>query len=132
MARCAKRAGVVSNPGRVLAASLGILLSLPLHAEQRLTLQEFGKRNKKDFSPVYAGQTVVVRGVVNAGAFHFVDRNVLTIDDGEAGGVLMVKQADPWLDKYMPGDELEVKGKVTVEYGMPAINPEEITQVGHT
>src|SRR4051794_1448275 len=129
MAGSAVAAGVVRWRGWMLGLCLAFVLPL-YSAERRLTLQELGARNPSDFSARFAGQTVVVRGVVNATAFHFTDYNLLSIEDQSYGGVLKVAAGDAWLDSFHPGDEIEAQGKVVLQYGLPMLAPENILLVG--
>jgi GAF domain-containing protein/CheY-like chemotaxis protein len=129
MARSAY-AGVIRRRGRVLGVCL--ILGLPLwSAERRITLQELGSRNISDYSTRLAGESVVVRGVVSAPAYHFTDYNLLAFEDRSHGGCLKVPAAEPWLERFKPGDEIEAAGKVVVQYGMPMVAPESILVVGH-
>jgi GAF domain-containing protein len=112
-----------------LTASLA--LALPLTAETRLTLDRVGKRNPADYSAVYQGRAVVVRGVVSAPAIRFTDYTILGIEAGGSGGLLRVSDNETLLNKLQPGDELEVAGKVVTQYGVPMIEPDTILSVGH-
>jgi GAF domain-containing protein/CheY-like chemotaxis protein len=109
----------------------GFALALPLTAEIRLTLDGVAKRNPGNYSSVYEGQAVVVRGVVNTAAIRFNNYTILGIEANDSGGVLRVSGNDTLLNKFQPGDELEVAGKVVTQYGVPMIEPERILQVGH-
>src|SRR5262245_56778606 len=109
MARSAGTAGV----SRWLVGALGVFLAASaLHGERRVSLEQLGQRNPPDFLPILAGQTVLVRGVVIAPAFHFTEYTVLAISDVSSAGVLKVSLGNDWLDKFHPGDELEAEGKV--------------------
>src|SRR5438067_2127299 len=128
MAGSAIAAGVVCGRGWMLGLCLAA--SLPLYsAEHRISLQELGSRNLPGFTARLAGQTVVVRGVVNAAAFHFTDYNLLAIEEGSYGGVLKVPAAERWLDRFRPGDEIEATGTVVFQYGVPMLAPEDILVV---
>src|SRR5262245_55848842 len=129
MARSANAAGVVR--GRGWATGLCLLAGLPLFsADNRISLQELGSRTTQDHIPRLVGQRVSVRGVVNASAFHFTDYNLLAIEDQSWGGLLKVVAGDSWLDRFKPGDEIEARGQVAVQYGMPVLIPERIDVLG--
>jgi GAF domain-containing protein len=100
-------------------------------AQTRITLSQLGFRKASDYSSTYAGQRVVVRGVVSAPAFHFAVYSALAIQDGRGGGVLKVAQPDVSLDRYRPGDEIEAQGTVVLENGMTMLAPEKVTLLGH-
>jgi GAF domain-containing protein len=100
-------------------------------AQTRITLSQLGFRKAPDYSSTYAGQRVVVRGVVSAPAFHFAEYNTLAIQDGRGGGVLKVARPDSSLERYRPGDELEAQGTVVLENGMTMLAPEKVTLLGH-
>jgi len=70
-----------------------LILLPPLHsAEIRIGLDQLGKRKAPDFSSVYEGKTVVVRGVVSAPAVRFTDYSLLAIEARE-GAVSLKWQA---------------------------------------
>src|ERR1035441_10444673 len=105
-------------------AVLGVCLALashPLRAQTRITLSQLGFRKGPDYSATYAGQRVIVHGVVSAPAFHFADYSTLAIQDGRNGGVLKVARPDASLDRYHPGEELEAEGTVVMQYGMTTV-----------
>src|SRR3954453_7386485 len=109
MAGSAEAAGVVRWRGWGLGFCLVATL-LPLHSsERRISIREMGSRNLPHFTPSFAGQTVLIRGVVNAAAFHFTDYNLLSLEEDSYGGVLKVPSTDQWLDRFHPGDEIEAE-----------------------
>ena len=112
------------------AAVLGVCLAaagLPCVAQTRISLGQLELRSGPNYSAVYAGQAVIVRGVVSAPAFHFADYTMVAIQDGRNGGMLRVPLADTSLNRYRPGDEIEAQGKVSAQYGMTVLHPEKIT-----
>jgi GAF domain-containing protein/CheY-like chemotaxis protein len=116
-------------------ALLGVCLVLachPLLAQTRISLTQLGLRSGPDYAATYAGQTVIVRGVVSARAFHFAEYSTLAIQDGHNGGVLKLPLADASLDRFHPGEEIEAQGTVVMLYGMTMLAPEKITLLGHT
>src|SRR4051812_10076656 len=100
-----------------------ILCHVPLPAQKRVSLAELGKRNNPDFVSAYAGQKVIVRGVVARRAFHFEGYALLAIQDAERGAVLKLSQPETFLDGLKPGDEVETQGTVGLQYGMPVVLP---------
>ena len=108
----------------------GLALTLSLGAEVRLSLDRAASRRPSDFSAVYREQSVVVRGVVSAPAIRFADYTILGIEAAGHGGVLRVSGEVKLLDKFRPGDELEVAGKVVEQYGVPMIAPTSILSLG--
>jgi GAF domain-containing protein len=130
MGRSANPSGVTRWCGLALGVTLALTVSLP-GAERRLSLQELDSRSSTDFSPKHAGETVVVRGVVNAPAFHFTEYNLLALEERGYGGVLKIAAEQKWFDSFHPGDEIEAAGKVVLQYGMPMVEPENILIVGH-
>ena len=121
-----RRAHVV---GVVFAA----LLSFPSAAQKQLTLEEVNARRPPDSGPAHSGETVTVRGVVSAPAYHFPDYALLAIDDGRFGAVVAAVQSpqrDARLDGLHPGDEIEVVGTVSSTAGAVTIQPERITITG--
>src|ERR1700676_5320947 len=82
---------------------------MPAAAQSQFTLSEVGARDAAaGFAPFHVGRSVVVRGVVNAPAFHFPDYSLLSIEDGQHAAVLQALGAISRLDGYQPGDEIQV------------------------
>jgi len=130
MVRSAIAAAITTR--RVFALAMGFALFPVLRAgETRISLEELGRRAGPEFAAVHAGQNVVVRGVVNSPAVHFTDYTLLAIEADASGGLLKVPASDNWLDRFHPGDELEVAGIVAVQYGLPVVVPDNILVVGH-
>src|SRR5690242_13066135 len=122
MARSTNPAGLRRGLG--LVVGVGLAAGLLLHgAERRISLEELNSRRLPDYAVRLADETVVVRGVVSAPAFHFSDYNVLAIENDQFGGVIKVPAQDNWLDRFHPGDEIEAAGKIVVQYGMPMVAP---------
>ena len=112
---------------------LGVILALsqsPICAQKRLSLAELGKRNTADSSPYYAGQKVVIRGVVSAQAFHFPDYALLGIQDDRDGAVLKLPLPENFLDALHPGEEVEAQGTVGVQFGMAVVQPDQVMVLG--
>jgi len=108
-----------------------LAVCLPGSAQSRLTLKEAASRDvSKGYGPSHYGQTVVVRGVVNAPVFHFPDYSLLAMEDGDYGAVIQMPGANTPLDNFHPGDEIEVQGTVSALAGMVVILPGTIETVG--
>ena len=117
----------------VVGAVFAALLAFPSAAQKQLTLEEVNARRPPDSGPAHSGETVTVRGVVSAPAYHFPDYALLAIDDGRFGAVVAAVQApqpDARLDGLHPGDEIEVVGTVSSTAGAVTIQPERITITG--
>jgi GAF domain-containing protein/CheY-like chemotaxis protein len=110
--------------------ALGAALCLPGPAQQRLPLDQLGARKPPNFTPAYAGQTVVARGVVSARAFHFPEYTLLAFEDSRGGVVIEVPSDSRSVNGYQPGDEIEVQGTVSARAGMVTILPSEIRSLG--
>jgi GAF domain-containing protein/CheY-like chemotaxis protein len=116
-----------------VAAVFAALLALPAAAQKQLTLEEVGARKPPDYSPAHGGETVIVRGVVSAPAYHLPGYALVAIDDGRFGAVVAAFQApqpDTRLDGLHPGEEIEVVGTVSSIAGAIVIQPERITITG--
>jgi GAF domain-containing protein len=114
--------------------TLGVSLAalcLPAVAQTRITLSQLGFRSGTTYSAAYADQDVLIRGVVSTAPIHFLEYTMLAIQDGRNGGVLKVPASDTSLERFRPGDELEVRGKVALLYGMTVVLPEKITLLDH-
>ena len=71
-----------------VAAVFAALLPFPAAAQKQLTLEEVSARKPPDYSPAHSGETVTVRGVVSAPAYHFPGYTLVAIDDGRFGAVV--------------------------------------------
>jgi CheY-like chemotaxis protein len=96
----------------------------------RLTLEELGARRPPDYSPLHAGKTVLVEGVVSAAAFHFPAYALLPFEDAGYGAVVEGTGDGREVDGYAPGDEIEVEGVVSSNAGMVILVPDHIRLVG--
>jgi GAF domain-containing protein len=123
------------KPGRTVgrlrrAILLSALLPLCLSAQVKLTLEQLNSRAAPGYSAVYAGQKVVIQGVVSAPALHFPDYTYLAIDDGTGGTLIWLSVPDTQLDVRRPGDEIRVHGTVNLHFGTVTVLPERIELLG--
>ena len=119
--------------GRVAAVLCAALFFFPAAAQQRLTLEEVGARKPPDYGPVHSGETVTVRGVVSAPAYHFPGYSLVAISDGRFGALvaaLQTPQPDTRLDGLRSGEEIEVIGTVSSIAGGVTIQPQRIAITG--
>ena len=65
----------------LLPVCLPAQVNLQVNHTVKLTLEQLNSRTAPNYSAVYAGQKVVVQGVVSAPAIHFPDYSYLAIDD---------------------------------------------------
>src|ERR1700678_2602271 len=128
MAGCGKPGRTVAHLRRALL--LGALLPLGLSAQVKLTLDQLNSRAAPNYSAVYAGQKVVIQGVVSAPALHFPDYSYLAIDDGTGGAIIYLPAPEKQLDERRPGDEIRVQGTVNLHYGTVTVVPERIELLG--
>src|SRR5947208_2266789 len=91
---CATRVARYGRATLLLALALCAALNA---APRRISLSELGKRNNTDFSPLYLGQQVAIRGVVSLGAIHVNDYALVAIQDGEYGAVLKLALAQTFV-----------------------------------
>jgi GAF domain-containing protein/CheY-like chemotaxis protein len=98
--------------------------------QTRISLKQLETRKPPDYTPVYDGRNVLIRGVVSANAYHLPGFTILPIQDERSGGVLQVPQESTQLSAYQPGDELEVEGTVSSLYGTVTVVPTRLTAVG--
>src|ERR1019366_2772378 len=118
---------------RAMVALFAALLSFPAAAQKQLTLEEVSARKPPDYGPAHVGETVTVRGVVSAPAYHFPGYTLVAIDDGRFGAVvaeLQAPQPNTRLDALHPGEEIEVVGRVSSIAGGVTIQPDLITITG--
>jgi CheY-like chemotaxis protein len=99
-------------------------------AQSTLTLEQATSRKAPDYTPVYAGQSVVVRGVVSSPAFHFPGYALLAFQQEGHGAVLYVPASENEIGNYKPGDDLQVEGIVSSLAGMVTILPVKIQLLG--
>ncbi|MGA3239976.1 MAG: GAF domain-containing protein [Bryobacteraceae bacterium] len=79
---------------------------------------------------VYAGQKVVIQGVVSVPALHLPDYSYLAIDDGTGGTLIGLPAPETQLDDRHPGDEIRVVGTLGLHYGTVNVVPERIELLG--
>lgn len=122
------KAGVVRRHSGLALSAIAILVCLPLAGQTKLTLEQATARSgeKSGFAPARLGESVVVRGTVNSSPFRFTDYSLLAIEDGQYGALLQLSRADHRAEGYVPGDELEVTGKVAGLDGIVVIQPDNI------
>jgi len=107
-----------------------VLTASPNEAQTRISPAQLQFRKPPDFTPVYAGRKVIIRGLVAAGAYRLPTCTLLGIQDANSGAVLQLPQDDTRLYSYQPGDELEAEGMVTPLFGAVTLVPTHITVVG--
>lgn len=123
-----------ANPNRLnpkVLALAGLLACGTAAGQTAATLADLNERNTTDYLPARLGQAMMVRGTVNARAYHFPAYTILTIDDGADGGSLEVRNADTKLDAFQPGDQVSATGKVSQVAGMNTLETEHISLLGH-
>jgi CheY-like chemotaxis protein len=111
-----------------LACSLALVSRLT-GAPLSLTLEEAASRATPDFSPLYAGKTVSVKGVVAALAIPFLQYEHLPIQDGHHGLVLEGRLRE--FSKLVPGDEVEVTGTISSRAGPTVLTPASLKVLFH-
>src|SRR5947199_5682630 len=111
---------------RVLLLPLVVAPYLCAATPGPVPLRELNRRTPPDFTAVHLNERVLVRGVVNAPAYHFPEYTILGIEDGEGGIAFKVLPSDNRLDSYRPGDELQAEGIVTMYAGAVTITPERL------
>jgi GAF domain-containing protein/CheY-like chemotaxis protein len=118
---------------RLAAATLLVSASVCLAAEPplRLTPREVAARKPPDFTPLYAGQSVIVRGVISAPFFTFPGYALLPFEEERYGTVLEVLGDGREFLALHQGDEIEVQGLVSSNAGMVTIKPDRIRALGH-
>jgi GAF domain-containing protein len=122
-----------SNALKGLAAAILIAAVLrPAAGQTRMTLAEAGARNPAEgYAPLHVGAHVIVRGVVSGPAFRFPGYSLLAIEDGQYGAVLHVQGSDGRLEKFAPGNEIQVDGRISALDGMVVIDPFSLASIGH-
>ena len=121
-----------SRNGRQLALALAAALAgCFAQAEVQLTPEQAMARQAPDYGPVYAGQSVLVQGVVSAQAIHFPGYTLLPFQQAGHGAVLDVPESERDIDNYKPGDQIQVEGIVSSRAGGVTILPVKIQLLGH-
>ncbi|HXB68400.1 MAG TPA: GAF domain-containing protein [Candidatus Acidoferrales bacterium] len=118
--------------GRCLGMALGLCLalaSLPVAGQTKLSFDQLESRKQPDFTPLYEGRSVSVRGVVATGAYRVPGYTLLGIQDPAGGGVLQLPLGNMQLYSYHPGDELQVEGTVSSLFGAVTVVPTRIAVV---
>src|ERR1035438_898288 len=116
---------------RRMWAALAALACWPAFSQTRLSLEALGARGPQpDYLSAHHGESVVVRGVVSARAFHFPDYTLLAIQARDRGGVLRAGKGDLELDAFLPGDDVEAEGVVDEQAGLPVLEAARIARLG--
>ncbi|HJT88749.1 MAG TPA: GAF domain-containing protein [Bryobacteraceae bacterium] len=97
------------------------LVCVRAQAQAELTLEQLNSRRPPDYTPIYNGQNVTVRGVVSAPAFRFPGYSLLAIQQGGYGGIVEAPENNADLAGCRPGDEIEVEGTVSFRSGMVTV-----------
>ena len=93
----------------------------PAQARVGLTPELVNQRKAPDFSPAYAGQTVLVEGAVSARPFRFPGYTLLAFEQERHGTAIEVREGDRDIGNYQPGDEIEVEGPISSRDGMVVV-----------
>jgi signal transduction histidine kinase/CheY-like chemotaxis protein len=102
---------------RVLLLAFAATIALPLlGAPIPLHLEQAASRTAPDFSPVYAGKIVSVKGLVSTRPVSFLDYQQLPIQENGYG--LLLEAPTGAFDKLSPGDTIEAVGKISAYAGM--------------
>src|SRR5262245_52522191 len=81
-----------------------------------LRLEEAASRLPTDFSPVYAGKVVEVKGVVSSKPITLLNSQQVAIQEGGYG--LVLQGPIGTFDKLNPGDEIDAVGKIWPRTGL--------------
>ena len=100
------------------------------HAQANLTLEQAMARKPPDYIPAYAGQMVVVRGVVSTPVIRFPGYSILPFQQDGHGAVLDASDGPASAGTYKPGDEIQVQGVVSSRAGQVTILPVKIQLLG--
>jgi len=103
---------------------LATLVLCAAFARTPLTLEEAGSRRAPDFTPIHAGESVTVKGVVSNRAVSFIEYAHLPIEDGRYG--LVLEGSGETLARLAPGDEVEVTGVISTRGGLPVLSTKDI------
>ena len=129
----------MTGPGFIIRTlTLLAALCATSSAQIRLTLEQAGSRTGPDFTPVYEGKDVLVRGQVSAKPLWALESYYLPIQDEAEYGLLVQGSSNQWngtvpaeFAGYEPGDWLEITGTITRRAGMPVLQPRDIRVSGH-
>ncbi len=111
-----------------LLAAPGIAAPAP---PRPLTLQQLNERDPAAaFAPRHLGESVTIQGVVNSRVHIFKNFQLVSIQDSDWGGFLLLPPGDSRLASSLPGDELRVSGEVVLQDGVGMVKPSSIEQVG--
>lgn len=97
----------------------------------KLSLEDAASRLDGTFMPVYQGKLVTIGGIVNHAAYHFPEYTLLAVQDGHgAAAILKVGTDETRLDAFLPGEQIEVTGRVAFLTGTIVIEPDTIVVLG--
>lgn len=106
-----------------------LLLSGSATAQQMLTLEQVTARKQPDFSPVYEGEVVAVRGTVSTRPVGMIYFAHMPIQDGTHG--LVLEGLPSQFSGLQPGDRVEVFGTISKRTGLPVLLPVEMRTLSH-
>jgi GAF domain-containing protein/CheY-like chemotaxis protein len=114
-----------------ILASAGMLVCVSAAAQTAVTLSDLSQRDPPDYVARLRGQKVIVRGTVNARAYHFPDYDILTVQNGAGAGALETMGADNRLDIFQPGDQVAASGTVSAVAGTITLLVDRINLLAH-
>ncbi len=107
----------------------GTLACLRGAAPTPLSLTEVGRRVPADLTAAHLDEKVVVRGVVNAPAYHFPLYTILALQDEHGATALKTLTPDTRLDGFHAGDEVVAQGTVSFYAGSITVVPDVLNVV---
>lgn len=118
--------GMVSS-----TCALAACFFFPAQARVGLTPEQVNQPRAPDFSPPYAGHTVLVAGVVSARPFRFPGYTLLAFEQDRHGPAIEVREGDRDIGNYQPGDEIQDQGPISSRAGMVVVAAARIRRLGN-
>jgi signal transduction histidine kinase len=120
---------MVVRPARRL--KLALLLAIGAAAAQEFqTLEQAASRSGRDFTAVFEGRTVAVRGQVATGPVWALGTYYVPLRDPTDHGLLMRGDREQFRD-LLPGDWVEVQGAIQSRAGLPLLDLTSIRRIKH-
>ena len=94
-------------------------LACSAKGQTQLNLEQAASRQPSDFSPVYAGEDVIVQGRVSSKPIAFSGYSQVPIQEGSQG--MMLEGPANTFESIVPGQELQVRGRIAVRAGLPPV-----------
>jgi signal transduction histidine kinase len=122
-------AGGTGDTLKPVLTTLVLLLAAGAWGQETVTLEQAQSRTGREFTAVYEGKTIRVRGQVSAPPVWSLGSYYLPIRDNADHGLILSGDIKVFAD-LSPGDWVEATGKIESRGGLPRLLPDTIQKTG--